>query len=189
MKRTASLVASACGALVLVLGPGLCGSDSKGTVIELDGLKSRTPANWVAEKPTSNLRVAQFRIPKVGEDTKDAEFVVFFFQGQGGGVEDNVKRWKEMFFPPRGKSIEDVSSLEKTKVGDVPVTILDIHGTYKFKKAPFVPDSKAELRPGYRMIAAYFGSKNGPYFIRLVGPAATVAQNQKGFDAWLKNFK
>jgi len=189
MKRTAWLMAITCGVVVVVSGPVLRGGGAKGTVVEIDGLKSLTPANWVAEKPDNKLRVAQLRIPKVGDDTQDAELVIFHFEGQGGGVEANVKRWKDMFFPPRGKTIDDVSSVQQLKVGDVPVTTLDVQGTYKYKKAPFVPDSKAELRPGYRMLAVHFGSKNGPYFIRLVGPAATVTQNQKGFDAWLKNFK
>jgi hypothetical protein len=75
------------------------------------------------------------------------------------------------------------------KVGQVPVTYLDIHGTYKYKKAPFVPDARAELRPHYRMLAVVFESSKGPYFFRLVGPEKTVKENKKGFDDWLKGFK
>ena len=189
MKRVACLTVITCGVLVLASGRSLGGGEAKGTVIEIDGLKSRTPATWVAEKPTSQMRVAQMRVPKVGSDKEDGELVIFYFEGQGGDVDANLQRWKSMFFPPRGKTIEDVSTVERTKVGDVPVTTLDIQGTYKYKKAPFVPDSQAELKPGYRMLATYFGSKNGPYFIRLVGPAATVAENKKGYESWLKNFK
>jgi hypothetical protein len=189
MTRAGLLITIGSG--ILILGSGVAtlqGGEGNGTVVEIDGLKSRTPANWVAEK-ASKLRVAQFRVPKVGNDKADAEVVIFYFEGQGGGVEANVKRWKDMFFPPRGKTIDDVATVEKLKVADVPVTYLDVHGTFKYKKAPFIPDSEAELRPDYRMLAAYFGSKNGPYFLRFVGPAATVAQHKKGFDEWLKNFK
>jgi hypothetical protein len=190
MNRAAWLMMVTCGLLVLASERShLKGGDGKGTIIDLGGLKSRTPDNWVAEKPTSNLRVAQMRVPKVGSDKEDAELVIFYFEGQGGDVDANLKRWKGMFFPPRGKTIDDVSTVENTKVGEVPMTTLDIQGTYKFKKAPFVPDSQAELKPGYRMLATYFGSKNGPYFIRLVGPAATVGENKKGYESWLKNFK
>jgi hypothetical protein len=188
MKRPIYLLAVACGTVVLAAASVLHGDEGKGAVIELDGHKSRAPDTWVAETP-KKPRFAQFRVPKVGNDPQDAELVIFYFEGQGGGVEDNVKRWKDMFYPPRGKSIDDVATVEKLKAGDVPVTLLEVHGTYKYKKAPFVPDSKAELRPNYRMLAAYFGSKNGPYFIRLVGPEATVAENKKGFETWLKNFK
>jgi hypothetical protein len=188
MVRTGAL--SSGGLVLFLLGVGSAGAGAaKGVVVEIDGLKSQAPATWVAEKPTSNLRVAQLRVPKVGADKQDAELVVFFFKGQGGGVDANVQRWKGMFYPPRGKTIDDVSRVEKMKVGNVPVTYLDVYGTYKFKKAPFIPDSEAELRPDYRMLAVYFDSRNGPYFLRLVGPAATVEQNKKGFDDWLKNFK
>jgi hypothetical protein len=192
MKRImAWLTVITCG--ILLLGSGLSlvrGGDAKGTVVEIDGLKSRTPDNWIAEKPTSRMRVAQMRVPKVGSDKEDAELIIFYFgEGQGGDVDANIQRWKSMFFPPRGKTIDEVSTVEHAKVGDVPVTTLDIQGTYKYKKAPIVPDSQAELKPGYRMLASYFGSKNGPYFLRLVGPAATVGQNKKGYESWLKNFK
>jgi hypothetical protein len=190
MTRATWLMVS--GFAILVLGAGgagVRGDKGKGTVVDLDGLKSRTPANWVVEKPANKLRFAQFRVPKVGDDKNDTEMIIFHLAGQGGGVDANVKRWKEMFFPPRGKTLDDVAKVENLKVGDVAATYLDVHGTYKYKKAPFVPDSQAELRPDYRMLAVYFNSKNGPYFFRLVGPAATVAQNKKGFDDWLKNFK
>ncbi len=187
MTRTGWLLAATAGILISGPGSSALGGGDKGTVVEIDGLKARAPASWVAEKPTSKLRVAQFRIPKVGSDSQDAELVIFFFEGQGGGVEDNLKRWKAMFLPPRGKTMDDVSRVEKTNVANVPVTILDIHGTYKFKKTPFAQE--AELRPNSRMLAVYFGSKNGPYFLRLVGPEATVAQNKEAFESWLKSFK
>jgi hypothetical protein len=165
----------------------------KGTVVDFGGLKSAAPAEWKQEEPTpiqrQGGRLTQFRLAKVGDDKQDAEVLVFHFGGQGGSVADNVKRWKGMFVPPQGKTIDDVAKLEKIKVGDVPVTTLDVEGTYKFKKAPFVPDEQAELRPNYRMVAVYFDHKDGPYFLRFVGPARTVAHYKKGFDEWLKGFK
>jgi hypothetical protein len=78
---------------------------------------------------------------------------------------------------------------EKFKVGEVGVTMLDVHGTYKFKKAPFIPDSKAELRHNHRMLAVVLETPSGNYYLKLVGPAATIEQNKKAFDSWLKAFK
>jgi hypothetical protein len=71
----------------------------------------------------------------------------------------------------------------------VPVTYLDIHGTYSFRSPPFAPNAKTMLRPNYRMLAVVFESKKGPYFIRMVGPADTVEHYKKGFDEWIKRFK
>src|SRR5262245_35538698 len=158
--------------------------------VTLDGLKSQAPAQWKAEKSTSEMRAYQFRLPKADGDSDDAEVVIFFFgPGGGGSVAENLKRWKGMFVPPQGKSIEDVAKVEEIKVGNVPVTYLDVTGTYKFKARPFDANSKEELKPNHRMLGVVFASKNGPYFLRCVGPSNTVTHHKKGFDEFLKGFK
>ncbi|GBD36054.1 hypothetical protein HRbin36_01173 [bacterium HR36] len=159
----------------------------QGTIVDLDGLTSRTPSNWKEIPTTQQFRYKVFRIP--GEKAEwDAELVIFYFgEGGGGGVEENIKRWKNMFQPPEGKSIDEVTKVSEFKVGEVPVVYVDIRGTYLFRPFPAAP--KAEPRKDYRMISVIFRSPKGPYFIRLVGPEVTVSQHQKGFDTWLKNFK
>jgi len=160
----------------------------KGAVVKLDGLESRTPADWQEEKPVSRTRLYQFWLSPIGDDKDNAEVVIFYFgEGQGGSAEDNIKRWKGFFVPPEGKRIGDVAKVQKMKVGAVPVTYLDIHGTFSFR--PFDPNAKTTLRANYRMLGVAFESKKGPYFIRMVGPADTVAYFKKGFDEWLKGFK
>jgi len=163
--------------------------DKKGVAVEIDGLKSAVPAEWKQEKVSSQFRLYHFRIPHVADDKSHAEMIVFFFGPGGGGSADaNVKRWKGMFIPPEGKKIDDVAKVENFKVGDVNVTYLDVQGTYRFKERPD-PKSKEELRPDQRMLGVVFESPKGPYFIRLVGPAKTVAQNKKAFEDWVKGFK
>ncbi len=162
----------------------------QGPLVKIDGLESRAPADWQEEKPTNSTRLKQFRLSPIGDDKDNAEVVIFYFGvGQGGSAEENVKRWKGFFVPPEGKKIEDVAKVQKMKVGDVPVTYLDIHGTYSSRFPPFDPRAKTALHPNYRMLGVVFESKKGPYFIRMVGPADTVAQYKKGFDEWLKGFK
>ncbi len=171
--------------LVAALGGA---ADDKGTVVTIDGLSSKTPADWKEEKPTSNLRYKQFTLPRAEGDKADAELIIFFFgEGSGGGVEENIKRWKGMFQPPEGKKIDDIFKHEELKVGNVKVNYADVSGTYLFKERPM--DTKTEPRPGHRMVAVIFASPKGPYFIRLIGPEKTVTQHKKGFDEWLKNFK
>src|SRR5437588_222102 len=89
--------------LLWVVAAALCicysgtAGDNKGTVVTLDGLKSRTPANWKMQPAKSKMRAYQFDVPRIEDDKKDAEVIVFFFgTGSGGSVEDNLKRWKEM---------------------------------------------------------------------------------------------
>jgi hypothetical protein len=163
--------------------------DDKGTVVTLAGLSSKTPADWVEEATTSQMRANQFKLP--GANGKEpAELTVYFFgQGQGGDAEANVKRWRDMFTTADGKKSDDLGKVEKLKVGDVDVTYLDIHGTFLSRVPPFAPNAKTVAKPDQRMLAVVFDCKNGPYFIRVVGPAATVERHKKGFDEWLKSFK
>lgn len=184
------MIALALLGLALMLGLDQARAGGKGTLVELDGLRSTTPGDWKVAAPDNKFRAYQFTVPKSEGDAKDAEVVIFFFgPGSGGSSDDNIKRWKKMFQPPEGKSIDDVAKLTNFKVGKVPVDYLDIHGTYVFKNPPFDPNAKEERRPGYRMLSVFFGSENGPYFIRLTGPAKTVENQKPKFDEWLKNFK
>jgi hypothetical protein len=165
--------------------------DKKGEVIELDGLKSSVPASWKAEDVGGNkMRAYQFKLPRAKDDSADAELVVFYFgPGGGGSAEDNVKRWKGMVEAPEGKKPVEAAKVEKFKVGDVPVTYLDAQGTYLFKARPFDANAKAERKPDYRLLGVVFESPKGPYFIRVTGPAKTVEEHKKEFDAWLKGMK
>ena len=104
-------------------------------------------------------------------------------------MSDNVDRWKSTFQPEKGKKIEDVAKTESYKVSGVDVTYLDISGTYLYKFPPNDPNAKTILKPKYRMLGVVFESKDGPYFMKLTGPADVVAHYKKGFDEWLKAFK
>jgi hypothetical protein len=184
MVRTSwwAAVALAVGSLA---GAMAADDKDKGTVVSLDGLNSRTPAEWEKKEPANNLRLAQFSLPKAKDDKADAELVIF--KGLGGSAKENVDRWKKQFLPPKDKKIDDVAKVEEFKVGEAKVTYLDVEGTYLFKARPM--DPTAEERPGYRMIAAQFDGPKDVYHIKLTGPAKTVEQYKKGFDEWLKGFK
>ena len=165
--------------------------DDKGTVVEIEGFKSKVPASWkeveLTEQQRNFGRIAQFTVPKHKDEKYDGEMYIFFFKGGGGDAKANIDRWKGQFTAPEGKKVE--SKVEEMKVGETPVTYVDVQGTYKYKKQPFNPNEKEELRPDYRLIGVIFDSKAGPYYIRFVGPAKTVADNKKGFDGWLKGLK
>src|SRR5436305_235995 len=117
MRTVARLLLLSFGILAtsLLWGPSSVGAQNnqanrKGTVVTLDGLKSQTPADWVEEPTTSQMRVKQFRLPAVANDKDNAELTIFFFgAGSGGSADENVKRWKSMFVPPEGKKIDDVA--------------------------------------------------------------------------------
>ena len=62
--------------------------------LEIDGKKGKLPAGWKEETPTNQMRLAQFKIPKVGDDAEDAELIIF--KGLGGSATANIDRTRAM---------------------------------------------------------------------------------------------
>jgi hypothetical protein len=152
----------------------------KGSVVDLDGLRSTAPGDWKEQAPSNRMRFMQFVLPKKGDDKEDAELVIF--RGLGGGAKANIERWKEQFMPAAG-------DVREIKIGDRPASYFDAQGTYLHNPQPFNPRSKKEPKASYRMLAIYFDGPRDVYQIKLTGPAKTVADYKKGFDDWLQNFK
>jgi hypothetical protein len=161
--------------------------DNNGAGVEIDGMTSKVPASWVKESPVSTMRYAQFKLPKAEGDKEDGELVIF--KGIGGSADANIKRWKDQFVPPRGKSIDDVSKVSDLKIAGGDAKMVEIEGTYKYNPAPFNPKSKTVDKPGYRLIGIQFEGPKDVYQIRLTGPAKTVEKHRAGFDEWLKGYK
>src|SRR5688572_6751401 len=120
-------------ALLAALSVGAA-DDEKGMVVDLDGLKSRTPATWKSEKP-GQFRMAQFALPGKKGDEGDTDLIIF--KGLGGGVKANVDRWRNQFIPPPGKKADEVAVVKEIKIGGKAATQLEIEGTYR--TAPFDP--------------------------------------------------
>ena len=171
---------------LLAWAPGLGRAADKGTVVEIDGMKSTTPAEWKEETPSSNLRYAQFKLPKVKDDKQDAELVIF--KGIPDTVKGNIERWQKDFLPPKGKKADEISKVSEVKLGGKDATYVDVQGTYLFKTRPRDPNEKPQERPDYRLLGVIYEGET-KYQIRLIGPAATVEHYKKGFDEWVKNFK
>jgi hypothetical protein len=168
--------------LVLAVGARAAGQEA----LEVSGLKSTPPAAWKKEKPANALQFAVFSVPKSEGDKDDTLVLIFYTGPQGMGTEQaNLQRYKGMFKAPAG----DNAKVEKLKVGDRAVTYVDLQGTYLQRERPADPSSPTVEKPDYRMIAVIAEGKQGPFYVRFIGPAKTVDKNKKDFDDWLKNFK
>jgi hypothetical protein len=51
-----------------------------------------------------------------------AELAIFFFPGEGGTVDANLKRWYGQFKQPDGSATEDNAELKTLNVDGLPVT-------------------------------------------------------------------
>src|SRR5438093_11369590 len=71
---------------------------------ETAGLRYAVPASWQRVPAPSDVRAAQWRIPRATADGEDAELVLFFFgKGKGGGTQENLERWYGQFSEPDGR--------------------------------------------------------------------------------------
>lgn len=158
----------------------------KAVVVKIDNLEARAPADWKAEKPANRLRSYQFRLPRAKGDKDDAELAVL--PNLSGTPEANIVRWKEMFLPPDGKTIDEVSRVTATKAGPVKLTTLEVSGTYLYKDRPLSAKTPVP-KANYLMLSVIFETADGPSLVRVVGPADTMEHHRAGFEAWLRSFK
>jgi hypothetical protein len=155
--------------------------------IQIGTYSAQAPASWEVQTVKSQFRAGQFKIAKVEGDPADAEFIIFHFAGGGGGLEENINRWHGFFKQPDGKPTKEVAKRTEFKIEPGRVVAVDISGTYLDRPFPMSPNFTA--REKYRMLAAYVDVDNGPYFLRLIGPAKTVEANAAGWEAMLKSIK
>lgn len=153
---------------------------------EAVGLRFSVPKAWDRVPAASEVRAAQFRLPRAPGDAEDGELVLFFFgEGKGGGVQDNLDRWYGQFTQPDGRQSRDAAVVTIRTVKGLKVTAVDLGGTYTAQMGP----GAAQPRTGYRMLGAVVEGPHGPWFWKAVGPAATVGQAREGFDALLASLE
>lgn len=137
------------------------------------------PAAWATRPPASSMRVAEFVVPKAAGDPEDGEVIIYYFAGGGGSVEANLQRWASQF-----QSTKDPVRSTAT-VNGLKLTSLDVSGTYVAEMRPGSSDHYN--KPGFRMRATVVETPKGPYFIKLTGPAKTVASAGTAFDQFLQS--
>lgn len=170
--------------LALTLTTAASAEDKKGSEpIKIGPVTYQVSSAWQRQARRNEMRVAQFGIPVAEGETGKAELVVFYFGGQGGGVRENIARWKGMF-----ESVEGKEKVESFSAGTLKITTLDITGAYKDKPFPMAEDFT--LRKDYRMLAAVVETPDdGPYFFRMVGPKKSIGAQAEAWTTMLKSAK
>ena len=151
------------------------------------GLTFTAPPTWKSVPTSSSMRVAQYALPHAAGDTADAELVVYYFGGSGGTVEANIERWVGQMQQPDGRPSSAVAKRQSRTVNGLKVTLVDVPGTYVAEMMP--GSAKRHNSPNFYLRAAVIETSNGPYFIKLTGPAKTVAASEKQFEAFLGSVK
>lgn len=133
------------------------------------------------------MRVAEFAVPRAPGDGEDAELVVYYFGGSGGGVEANIERWLGQMQQPDGRPSSAVARRQSRTIGGLRVTLVDVSGTYVAEVRPGSADR--HNRPDYRLRAAVVETPGGPYFIKLAGPAQTVGAADAAYERFLSSLQ
>jgi len=151
-------------------------------------LRFKPPDGWLTEKPSSGMRVAQYRLPKVEGDPEDASLVLYYFGAtQGGSVQANIDRWIAQMQQPDGSSSKDKAKTENMTVNGLKVTTVDVIGTFTAEMTPGAGDKRNDSN--YRLRAAVVETPKGNYFAKLVGPTKTIARWDQSFTDYLKSFE
>ena len=138
---------------------------------------------WVAEKPSSGMRLAQWTLPGEGADG-DASLVIFFFgSGSGGSVEQNLERWEDQIEPADG------GEAVRTTRGANGFTFHTVETSGRYVAAVFPGSDETHDEPGWRLVATVVEGGRGPFYAKLVGPAATVERWRASYDALLESMR
>lgn len=131
------------------------------------------PAGWETAPNPSAMRKATYKIKKAAGDPEDAELSV---SQAGGSVDQNVQRWIGQFEQKQG---EEPKRSER-KVGDLKVTTVEVHGTFKSGMPGMGP---AEPKTGWALLGAIVETPAGSsWFFKLTGPDKTVTAARADFD-------
>jgi hypothetical protein len=152
------------------------------------GLRWTAPAGWKNAGP-SPMRAATYSIAPAQGDQPGAECVVNYFgPGDGGSVEANIERWKNQMHAADGKT--GAATVATRNVRGIKMTTIDASGAYSGMGGPMATIMGAQkIAPGYRLLGAIVEGPGGNVFLKLVGPAKTIATNQKAFEQLLASFQ
>ena len=151
-------------------------------------LNFTAPSAWQTRPAASTMRVAEFVVPKAAGDTEDAELIVYFFGASSGGSADaNVDRWIGQMKQPDGSESKDKARREAQTINGLKVTTVDLTGTYVAEVRPGADEHYN--KPNFRLRAAVVETPRGPYYIKMTGPAKTMAAADADFKKFLATLR
>ncbi len=148
----------------------------------------KVPEGWTTEKPASDMRLAQYKLPKAAGDSEDALLILFYFgQGQGGSAQANIDRWVGQITQPDGGSSVEKAKTDTITVNGLKVNTVDLTGNYSGGMSP--DSAPANNQSIYRLRGAVIETPKGSYFVKLTGPEKTVGHWDQAYSDYLKSFE
>ena len=145
--------------------------------INAAGLAISLPAAWTRVEPRSSMRLLEAQVPGSGGQGEISMY--YFGPGGGGGAAANIERWKSQVVPEGGAPTPITQSRESDGVRR---TWIELPGTVKASTVGSFPTTD---QPNFALYGAVIEAPGGPWFLRAVGPAATMQEQRQAFLAML----
>ena len=171
---------------VLLAAPALAEDKPAATKFTVgEGKVAFTAAEgWKKVQPKSRIIEAEYEVPAAKGDEAPGRLTAM---GAGGDVEANISRWVGQFAAPAGGEVKP--QIDRLTVDGSEVHLVSLAGTYKDTPGGPFAGGKTTLRENYQMLGAICQTKSGNYFLKLYGPKATIAENEKAFRAMVESMK
>jgi hypothetical protein len=171
----------------MVIQPGQTKVMAGGNILQVAGLAFTVSEKWKNVKPESAIRVAEYELPGSGGP---AQMAVFYFgKNQGGGIEDNIKRWAGQFTADPSTTSTGGAQVARVEKENLRLALVKTEGTYD-------PGSMGPMAPssGPKPNSALFGlvvegGPEGSVFIKVTGPKATLAEQDKDLEAMAQSVR
>ena len=145
--------------------------------ISASGLTIALPAAWNRLESSSRMRMLEAEIPGSGGPGEISAY--YFGPGGGGGLAANIERWKSQVVLKPGAPEPTTQSRES---GGVRRTWVELEGTVKASTIGSFPTT--DLHDG-ALFGAIIEAPGGPWYLRAVGPGATMREQRQAFLAML----
>ena len=161
-----------------------------GNILQAAGLAFTVDESWKNIKPSSAMRVAQYQLEGAGGP---AEMAIFYFgKGQGGGIEDNIRRWAGQFTPDANdnSTTEGAFQVGRVEKDNLRIALVKAEGTYDAgSMGPMGPPSSGP-QPGYALFGIVVeGGPEGSLFIKVTGPKATMQEHDEALQAFAQSVR
>ena len=174
--------------LLLACGPdapaqGNAGAEEGARAVELsapvggNGVSVALPAAWNRVEPRSQMRMLEAEIPGSGGSGEISMY--YFGPGGGGGAAANVERWKSQVVLEAGAPEPITQSRESNGVRRI---WIELEGMVKASTIGSFPTTD---QANFVLYGAVIEAPGGPWFLRAIGPAATMREQRQAFLAML----
>lgn len=139
------------------------------------GIEFAVPTAWESVA-TGPMQAAAYRV--------GGEAQVVFFANIGGGVENNVNRWRTQVKTPEGSPAD--AKVEKRTISGMPATVVSMDGVYTGMTGSggaAAPIENAAFR------AVIYSGPSGDVFVRFTGPKDIIDANIKAWETMILGAK